>query len=408
MSDLDRKGDMDVRITDETNQYTVGVDIDNRLKSRTIITNGTIDTSVVADGVKNRLCVDAAVTFDDILGLDDYADTWFRILTIGNDGDTINVTFKNYGEHPAPEISVTVTKTASETTVDLLATKIALALAANVDFNAYFKSRTVWNWVFITSQLIAERGEIPYSGVLPGVVITVTGAITYELPVGNDVVVRRNKLNLVQPDPDDPRYGAMNVRGDVSSVTKADNPIHTTVRKSVASTKEQVFIDKTVPAKQVWYLTNIVVADDSAAEFRLYAGLQRAKVETFTGNGTNKEFYPVNNVISFATYVSVRVGGVLQTLDSDYWVYINPSDETGGWINMKVAPGNGVAVQVTYDATKIVFASFVQASSQSEMEFGAPVKLTSGKFYVSSITNKSGAAAVGIANINGYFEETLT
>ena len=105
------------------------------------------------------------------------------------------------------------------------------------------------------------------------------------------------KINAEEYPPGSGEYW-IGVFGEVGTRTKAENPINISVRKVLATKNLTVFYDGTVPAGKVWYILSAEVADDLAAEFNIWEGIQRSKVEYKSGDGSTKTFYTEYAIIN--------------------------------------------------------------------------------------------------------------
>lgn len=199
------------------------------------------------------------------------------------------------------------------------------------------------------------------------------------------------------------------VFGEVGTRTKADNPINICIRKSLATAGVVIFLDETVPANELWYLLKVGVADDIAAEFNLWTGSERGKVELFNGDGVNKSFSLVKGAIANASYVKVEIytGGqwVDQPLNSEFWVDDHPTDYNRSNIRLKSAPAVGTEnIKVTYDSVTQKQGWFVQASMSFQADIDAPLKLATGDYVIVGVRNKSSNTGIVLANISGFKE----
>jgi hypothetical protein len=211
------------------------------------------------------------------------------------------------------------------------------------------------------------------------------------------------KINAEEYPPNSGQYW-ISVFGEVGTRTKAENPINISVRKVLATKNLTVFYDGTVPTGKIWYILSAEVADDLAAEFVVWEGIQRARDEFKSGDGSTKTFNTNYAIIDNPSYVTVKVGGVTKTYGSDYTIGIN-DDGTIGSVIFAIAPPAGTNnIEIIYDAVIRRSASFVQANSSFSHKFEAPLKLTEGKFIIGSVSNKSANAGTVVMNISGFYE----
>jgi len=361
--------------------------------------NGDKATVETTGGV-SKLHVAATVTVEEIFGTDNYPDTWFRITNSGSIGDTIRVKI----DQPAI-VDVTTTLTANEVgDIDKAATLIAATLNADPTFASLFQAKTLFPFVFVTSRLPAEKGEYPIPGDFS---VTVTGTTTYSMDSDNDRIIRRKKSTFLTPDAEDPRLGVLGIRGDVSSTIKANNPVHESIRKILASTTLTPFYDQTVPDKQVWYVPAIEIADDTSGEMDVWRGIQRSREIFFSGNGSNKNFLMLYAAIEHATYMRVWVGGVEKFINTDWNVTVSDDGHSATLIFKSAPPSGTNNIRIVYDAVKRVAGVFIQASSSYSHNFEAPLKLSAGEFVIVTVANKSNNSAVIIVNFNGFYESIL-
>jgi len=362
--------------------------------------NGIPITSTVSGPIV-RLNTDAEVTVNQTLGFDDFADAFFRITNSGAAGDTIRV--KIDGGTAADVTTVlTATEAGDEEKAAIL---VANTLNANGTFTAKFEAKALCNLVFLISDLQGECGEFADAG---DVNVTTTGGTTVQIDTNNDKLIRRSKQVLVEADSKDNRFGRIGVFGEVGAISKADNPINVVVRKTLATSGETIFVDKTVPAGQRQFIVVVAVADDVAAEFNFWDGQERDRIETWIADGTL--FTQVIGFMSLknSAYQILVVNNTgTYTEGVDYVIEDSPNDETKSqvrWIRSSTKPANGHTVKLTYDAVIRRAGIFVQASSTESYEFGAPVKIEAGKYYIVSVSNKSANSSVVIANVSGFFE----
>jgi len=236
--------------------------------------------------------------------------------------------------------------------------------------------------------------------------ISVVATGTLELTASSDKLDRVWKPIMVEVDPYDKRYGRIGVFGEIGVLRRANNPIHISEVKNIATASEVVFTDKTIPIQTVWYITNVLVADDISTKFTMYSGIQRDKIEEYIADGETTHFPLDNNSVNSSNYITVTVDSVEKTLGSDYSIadYVAGRSQIVFPANKK--PVNNAVVEITYDAAKRILALFVQANSSQDFEWGAPIKLDgdNGEFIIASVTNKSANEGEAIANINGFFE----
>ena len=373
----------------------------------TVIAKDGVSADIITSGGKNRLGVDAEINVEveDFICFDNYASTYFTVTNAGSVGDTIDV------EIDTPAIvDVTSTLTATEAgDEDATASLVASDLEDDSSFNTKFIARALDDKVYVISKDAAEKGEYP--NVSPDDFrVTVTGTTTVNIPNDFNRIIRRNKLILGEGDSLDNRYARIGVFGEVGSRTKAENPINISVRKTLATAGQIIFSDKTVPSGQIWYIGGVAVADELNAEFSIFEGVERDKVESWTADGTLFTEELDYHCLKSGDYHTVLVNDAGTWIEGTDYV-IEDSSSNGDsksqlrWIKSQTVPSDGDTVKITYDAVIRRLGLFVQASTSQPYTFEAPVKLAAGRFIISTVENKAANAGVVIANISGFFEE---
>ena len=371
-------------------------------------TTGT-SVDVITAGGKNMLATDASVSVSvgDLLGFDDFASSFFTITTAGSATDTVRV------QIPDRSVDVTSTLTSNEAgDVEKTATLVRDDLNNDSTFSTYFLAKSLWSVVFI---LAKEQGEIEDHDDANDLLITTTGTTVVTIDTGYDTIIRRDKKVLGEADAEDPRFIRLGIYGEVGSRTKAENPINICVRKTLATAGMIVFVDETVPSNEVWYILKSGVADSLSAEFNVWVGFERDKVELFDGDGTAGQIFELSYgaVPNGADYTKVEVdygsGFVEKTMGTDYDVEDNPTDYTKSniiWSNPASNPPVGTDnVKVTYDAVERKQGWFVEGSSSFQGDIDAPLKLIATEFILVGVKNNSANASTVIANISGFKEE---
>jgi len=165
----------------------------------------------LADG-KNKLEVNATVSISttNLIGKDPNPDSWCRVDSAGSIGDTVRV------QIPDDSCDVTTTLTATEAgdeiaTVDLMVS----------DFNADGTCNALYKAVRVKDNPVAHISALKIDGIAErpdsgDFSCTVSGTTT--VTEGFDNLIGRQKLVKVIPDIDDPRVGATDVRGTVSTI----------------------------------------------------------------------------------------------------------------------------------------------------------------------------------------------
>jgi len=203
------------------------------------------------------------------------------------------------------------------------------------------------------------------------------------------------------------------VFGEVGSRTKADNPINICKRKVIATSGVTIFVDETVPTDKVWYLLTCGIADSIAAEFNLWKGLERDKVELFDGTGGAVTCSLTHGAIDNSSYTKVEVyeegEWVEYTAGHDFEIEDNPNDYLKSqirWTKSQSYPDTGTDnIRVTYDASERKQGWFVRSRDSFQGKIDAPLKLTEGQFVIVTVKNKSNKASTVIANLTGFFED---
>jgi len=339
-----------------------------------------------------------------IFGFDNNPSGWVIYSGTPAEGNTVTVTVGT--------VQKVYTVQAGDTLYDI-ASEVATLFEADSTFKADYLARAYQNLTFVRS---LEQGDEHANDALTVLVEQGTAAGLDMSAVTSDTdppstLQKMFKRILVEVDEEDWRVGRIGVFGEVGTRTRADNPIFLSVRKTLATGAETLFFDRDVtdlatdPNIDLAFITDVLVADDVGGELRLYKGLERDRVENFTGDGATEQYELAHNCVEIASYVSVTVGGVPKSLGPDYTIEDGDSPDKH-ILEFKAAPANGAAIVVTYDAMLRVLIAFVQASASQAMQFGAPIKLErdAGHFLVATVSNKSANAAVVGVNANGFYE----
>jgi len=383
MGDIDNRGDQDIRIRGlvSSGNYPADVDSQNRLKVKTTIAVGEVT------GVGENY------------GWDNFPSGWVELGGTIVAGDWVKITINGYDSQ--------YTIQSGDTWKDIVDGLVAV-INNNSDVNSSVDAYPIYN------RIVYIRGEYVGDEFLDvTLTASVSGSIT--ATVDSHTIDNNNKLDhrwkeiLIEEDVNDRRRGWLSITGEVGSRTKAENPIHLCIRKSLATKNEVIFTDTTVPSERKWYITNVAVADDLGAEFRIYHGIERDRIEYFSGDGNENTFTLDYNAIALNDYIVVKVNGETKTLGDDYNVEQNAEDSTKSDIVFDNAPPTGSDnIEITYDAVHLNLGLFVQSSSSQTFEFGAPIKLEPGEFIIASVVNKSANAGIVILNLNGFYEEVYT
>ena len=350
---------------------------------------------------KGILYTDSTVTIEETLGFDNYGDQWIVLTSAGSAGNTIRFQIEGGASG-----DVTITRTASETDIYLLAAKIGVALNADPTFIVRWKAKIFNQVVFIVARVLGERGEAPDAG---DVVVTKTGGITFNQDTDQDKIIRRPKTALISPDRYDNRVGILGVQGEVSSVLKSDNPIHINVQKNLATTSETLFYDATVPALKDWYISELIGASELDAKIIMYKGIQRARVVSWTGTTSNDHTLAYECMpdpfqgSGTGLYWQVKVNTVITTT---FTIIDDPTDHTKSILRYTGA-GNllGKTVEITYDAVDRVLVAFISKPGSAIVPLETPLKLTTGQFLIVTEKNRSNSAGEAAVSLVGFYED---
>lgn len=181
---------------------------------------------ILEDSVK-RLATTAKVTVQALLAYDDFADTWFKIVTTGDAITSwrIQIAAGTYDstspDRDPPATDVTVVVGANAGGEIALRDAIVSALNANANFSPYWKASPIKDnpMVHISSKKIGEEGERPTFGDFS---VTVTGTGTFDyVNDDNRKILRRGKANTGVKDPRDKRFVTFGISGEVQAVPGA-------------------------------------------------------------------------------------------------------------------------------------------------------------------------------------------
>jgi len=371
-----------------------------------------------------KLLTDATVTVEELLGFDNTASVSFLLSGTVTAGDTVTVKIGPVGSSDDVLYTITAADAAAPNPLDSVAQNIVTALTADSTFKLRWSSKNLFNRVYIVSKFISERGEEKDTG--PTFDVVTTGTITVQESFTE--IARRSKLVLGVPDRKDPRFVRLGILGEVSSLVKAENPIFITVRKTLTSQDETVFIDAnfsdlldpdeislSIDEIQSAFISNIGIGDDQPAEFMIYKGFFRDRLDSFVGDGSTTKFLLDFNAVILNSHLEVKKDSVVQVLGGNgptgYDATNDHSDLSDLFqrkceIEFNTAPANGAAIDVTYDAVRRRTGLFVVKSGSQTFDYGAPVKLIKddNHFLIVTIANKTSSAGIVIANINGFFE----
>lgn len=339
------------------------------------------------------------------IGFDNHPSAWVFYTGIPLTGNDVTVTVNG---------KLKLYTVQAGDTLDDIAREIVDLFVADSGFTADFLSRKFQNISFFRSKTQGDKesGTPITATVVQGGGTGLTMAVETNAPT----LQRMFKAARIEADREDLRVGSLSVTGEMGVRNRAKNPIFVSVRKNVAALNETLFFDQDVtgldpdPNIDIAYIQHVLVADDVAAEVRIYKGLFRNRVENKTGDGSTIEFGLDYKAVEVASHISVEVDAVPQTILTDYTVIDDPNDDSKSKIlfdsPVPGAPANDADIEITYDATERVLVAFVQSSSSEPFTFGSPIKLEKdkGHFLVATVINKSANASVVAVNANGFFE----
>jgi len=357
--------------------------------------DGSHDVDVISGGGLWRLATDATITVEEILGQDDYADTWFFVTNAGNTNDTLAITILNTG-YP-PYFTKTITRQAGQD-IYTFATYIKDQLNADSNFISYWSAKVMNNIVFIFSRIIAEKGESP--GLSPDAfTVVVTGSITVYIPAGNGEIVRRKKMTILTPDPRDPRLGILGVRGEVSSLARADNPIFANIKVTEAAPNFKKIFEVNGETYYYQFYLQFAMGSELGSEFEVYRGIERNRVVGFTGV-TGTDILLVYQAIYVPTgYIAyVKKNG---TPTSAYTI-VDSSYPSKSILRMTVALIPSDTVEIKYDAVERVANMWCQKENSVVYPLPAPVRVGPTEFLIALYKNHSANSGSITFNTNGY------
>jgi len=166
--------------------------------------NGPVDTKL--DGGVVKLETNATIQVSELLGKFVFPCTWLSVDSIGATSDTIRV------QIPDDSVDVTITQTASEADIELLAEKVADDLNANGTFSALYKA------VFPDESNVVCIVALNIFTIRPDVgdvILTPSGTITTTL--GFDTIIQREVPLALFAHPDDCRLGTAAITGSVTT-----------------------------------------------------------------------------------------------------------------------------------------------------------------------------------------------
>lgn len=242
----------------------------------------------------NRLKTDAKVTIEQVLGQDQFADTWVALGTLADcstitAGDTLRIQIAQGCSTEFPAVDVTSTVQAADVAADVpeiaFAERVISDLQSDSNFNDHFKaSRNQSNsTIFATSRIIGEFGERPNANDFQ---VTTTGTLTHTLGFNN--ILRRSKSTSLNADPRDPRVGVLGISGTVSTIPSAVGDTYLEFAEDVGTSTDLRVNGSVTPVD--FFLTADADSDTFVNTLRFAAngnGIQFGKFLTSNQNLTN-------------------------------------------------------------------------------------------------------------------------
>lgn len=299
---------------------------------------------ILEDSVK-RLATTAKVTVQALLAYDDFADTWFKILTAGSNGDSWRIQIAaasfdpNTPDRDPVAVDVTVLVTASEANDEIaMRDKIVAALNANGNFSAVFKASIIKDnaMVHISSKKIGDEGERLTVGDFS---VTVTGTATFDyINDDNRKIIRRGKANTGVKDPRDKRFVTFGISGEVQAVPGAVGDL--IIANALNAGSPNLLVNGSVTAV-VFTIPADATKDIFIEELRIY------------GNGNGIKFG------QFLSQNSILTNGLLIEIRSDEVITQLPILKSTDDIKHKFSFGQGTGFQLNVQAGRDDFmASF--------------------------------------------------
>lgn len=265
-----------------------------------------IDPSNIADVVLQsgvqRLATTATVTVEQIFGFDDFADTWFQILTAGANTNTWRVqiaagyldTQTPFNNPPAVDVTITVTATEAGDEIKMR-DKIISALNADANFSPHWKTSAIKDnpIVHISSKYIGEFGERSTIGQF---IVTPTGTASFTYQNSdNQKIVRRGKQNSGSRDSRDKRLVTVGVSGEVTSTPGAIGDLF--IKNAMNAGSADMRVNGTLGTPIVFSITADATKDIFIEELRFYGN----------GNGIKfGQFLSQNNPLTNGILIEIR------------------------------------------------------------------------------------------------------
>lgn len=228
-------------------------------------------------GIK-RMATDAVVTVEEIFGLDNIADTWFRITACPN-GSSLTVSIAAGASGGA--VSEAVSFVAPTNGVLLTcADQVITELNANSTFNSAFRASRVKDnaIIHITSKFYGEYGERSISG---DFAVVFSGGATGTVYWDN--IIRRRKTTSLSRDPNDKRIGVLGISGDVQQTPGALGDLY--VEKFLNGASPNMIVNGSV-TPVVFSIAADTEHDIYINEIRFYGNANGIKFGQFLGQNT--------------------------------------------------------------------------------------------------------------------------
>lgn len=266
--------------------------IDSLFKFVTGITRLRGRTGLIADveliGGKHKQLVDATVTVEEVFGLDNFADTWFFILTAGAIGNTVTINIAASAvDTTSPDRDVAAyTKIYTLIAADVgdelkLRDNIVAALNADALFNPHWKAAVIKNnaIVHISSKYPGEFGERLS---VAGFAVTPSGTTTTQIAFDN--VKRRGKQTSLTRDPNDKRIGVLGISGEVTTTPGAVGD--TIVKNFLNASSANMLVNGSV-TPVTFSVMPVADKDEFIKMIRLYGNGNGIKFGQFLGANSN-------------------------------------------------------------------------------------------------------------------------
>jgi len=376
---------------------------------------------VIPSGGNWRLATDSIVTVEEIFGQDNNADTWF-FVTPGDMNDTITITINQTdgSQGDPPYFTTTLTLPSGLNTFgDEVAQYIVEQLNLIPAFHdEWWKAKKLNNIVFIISQKLAERGEV--LGYSPDAfTVTTTGTVVVTIPPEAGQIPARSKSTLLTPDPRDNRLGILGVRGEVSTLQRAENPIFANVKENKGAGDFNVVFFRSTEEFWVDYILQFAMGSQLGSVFEVYHLF-------VVDNSTIETHNPIAGKLSEVQLDSMAVEVPTDVTNQRYIEYIKVNGTPVLWGN---GAGNyriiddseegedheskshilfGSAklitdtIEIKYSNAQRICNLWCQKENSIVYPLPAPLKVVYGEGLVALYKNNSANAGIITFNLNGY------